>query len=235
MDYLKSKTKPLARPITPSKPSTSRTKLVKSPYRAPSGKIMPRHRPSNSHGGFLQSERSHTQLKESLSKPIFKSSLDNRANEVRSVAGHRKSSSIAERPSSIPLTDPEFTHKRKYSVERTKPEIISSFSHKTMTGYMPGNPAKVNQDNYITIQNLTDDISFFAVADGHGINGKEVSSFIKERYPVLLSKDPNLLGNPRKALSTCALKVNSDLSHQEFDVNFSGSTFVSLLIRNKKL
>jgi serine/threonine protein phosphatase PrpC len=236
MEYLKGKSKVLARPITPSKPGASRSKIVKSPYRVPSGgKIVPRHRVSNSYGGLMSSERSHGQLKESLSKPMLKSYTDTRSKEVKSVASHRKSSSIIERPSSIPLTDPEFTHKRKYSLERVKIEVVSSFSHKTMTGYMPGNPAKVNQDSYMTILNLTDECSFFGVADGHGINGKDVSSFIKERYPILLSKDSNLLANPRKTLLQCANKMNIDLCHQDFDVNFSGSTFVSVLIRGKKL
>ncbi|OMJ66988.1 hypothetical protein SteCoe_35980 [Stentor coeruleus] len=235
MDFLKNKAKSSARPATPSKPNTSRSKLVQSPYRVPSGKLIPKHRPTNSYGGVLQSDRSHGQLKESISKPVLKTTYDTRPKDVKSVLGHRKSSSIAERPSSLPLTDPEFTHKRKYSIDRIKIEVILSFSYKTMTGYMPGNPAKVNQDSFITIQNLTDECTFFGVADGHGINGKEVSSFIKERFPILLSKDPNLLGNPRKALSVCANKTNLDLAHQEFDVNFSGSTFVSILIRGKKL
>ena len=235
MDPLKSKSKVLIRPVTPNKPTTSRAKLVKSPYRVPSGKIVARHRPSNSYGGLLNSERSHTQLKESQSRPVLRPSPDPRSSEVKSVAGHRKSASTSDKSPSVPLTDPEFTHKRKFSAERVKIEVISSFSHKTMTGYMPGNPAKVNQDAYITIQNLTDECSLFAVADGHGINGREVSGFIKDRYPVLLSKEPNLLSNPRKAIAQMASKVNTDLPHQGFDVNFSGSTFVSVLMRGKKL
>lgn len=234
MEVLKGKSKVLARPVTPNKPSTSRTKLVKSPYRVPSGKIIPRHRPSNSYGGILNSERSHLHLKESLSKPVLKSNIDSRATEVKSAFGHRKSASTSEKTPG-PITDPEFTHKRKFSIEKTKSNIISTYSHKTMTGYMPGNAAKVNQDSYIVIQNLTDECSLFGVADGHGINGREVSSYIKEKYPILLSKDHNLLGNPRKAISLCAGKVNTDLPHQGFDVNFSGSTFVSTLIRGKKL
>jgi serine/threonine protein phosphatase PrpC len=104
-----------------------------------------------------------------------------------------------------------------------------------MTGYMPGNPAKVNQDSFITIQTLTEESSLFAVADGHGINGREVSSYIKERFPLLLKKDHNFLPNPRKALMLTASRVNSELQKQDFDVNFSGSTFVSVLIKGKKL
>lgn len=234
MDQQKVNNKVLGRPMTPGKPTTSRSKLQKSPYRVPSGKVIPRHRPSNSYGG-ISSDRSHAQLKESLSKPVLKSSIDSRARDVKSVIGHRKSSSIIERPSSIQQTDPELTHKRKFSVERVKIEVVSCFSCKTMTGYMPGNPAKVNQDSFITIPNLTEECSFFGVADGHGINGREVSSYIKEKYPILISKDPNLLANPRKTLSTNANRVNAELSHKEFDVNFSGSTFVSVLIRGKKL
>ena len=104
-----------------------------------------------------------------------------------------------------------------------------------MTGYMPGNPGKVNQDSYIIYQGLTEDSSLFAVADGHGLNGKEVSSFIKERFPVLLRKDHNFIQDPRKSITLTAGRVNLELQKQNFDVNFSGSTFVSVLIRGKKM
>ena len=235
MDPLKSKTRVQVRPVTPTIATTSRTKLIKSPYRVPSGKIASRHRPSSSYGGLLNSERMPPTLKESQSRPTLKSHPDPRSTDVKSVVGHRKSASTCDKSASVPLTDPESTHKRKFSAERTHVEVVSAFSHKTMTGYMPGNPAKVNQDSYITIQNLTDECSLFGVADGHGINGRDVSGFIKERYPILLSKDPSLLSNPRKAITQTAHKVNIDLPRQGFDVNFSGSTFVSVLIRGKKL
>jgi serine/threonine protein phosphatase PrpC len=75
----------------------------------------------------------------------------------------------------------------------------------------------------------------FAVADGHGLNGREVSSYVKERFPALLRKDQNFIAHPRKSLILTASRVNSELQKQDFDVNFSGSTFVSVLIRGKKL
>ena len=120
-------------------------------------------------------------------------------------------------------------------MSRVKLEVITSVGLKTMTGYMPGNPAKVNQDSYIISQSLTEDSSLFAVADGHGLNGREVSSFIKERFPAILRKDHNFIANPRKSIVLTASRVNLELQKQSFDVNFSGSTFVSVLIKGKKM
>lgn len=234
MEYSKSKPKSLIRPVTPTKLTSSRGKLVNSPYRVSTNKAATKHRSSGSYGG-MKSERSLGQLKESQSKQQLKSPYEVQRKDLKSAASHRKSSSIAERPSSIPLTGPEFTHQRKYSSGNLASHVVSSFAYKTMTGYMPGNPGKVNQDSFIAIQSLTDDSSLFAVADGHGLNGKEVSSYVKERFPVLLKRDSILLSNPRKSFSLNASRINKELQKQEFDVNFSGSTFVSVFIRNKKL
>lgn len=231
MDSSKSKPKVQVRPVTPNKTNTSRSKIVKSPYRVTASKVGAKHRPTNSYGG-MQSERSNGSLKESQSKPSLKSPY---SRETKQLVSHRKCSSIGERPATAHLTGPELTHHRKYSMDRIRLEVISSFGLKTMTGYMPGNPAKVNQDSYITIQSLTEDSSLFAVADGHGLNGREVSSYVKERFPALLRKDQNFIAHPRKSLILTASRVNSELQKQDFDVNFSGSTFVSVLIRGKKL
>lgn len=234
MEHQKTKPKALVRPVTPSKNSSSRGKLVKSPYRASANKVAGKHRSSNSYGG-MQSERSLGLLKESQSKSLLKSPYDAQRKDLKSAASHRKSSSVAERPSSIPLTGPEFTHQRKFSMGGSGINAVNCFSFKTMTGYMPGNPAKVNQDSFIAIQSLTNDSSLFAVADGHGINGKNVSNYIKDRFPILLKRDNLLLSNPRKSFTQNAARINNELQKQDFDVNFSGSTFVSVFMRNKKL
>lgn len=233
MESFKSFSKAILRPPTPGNPVPGRSKLANSPYRIPSEKIISKHRPLNSYAVW-QPEK--TKIKESASKPLLKSSQDSRMIYTKSVIGHRKSASISDKTKSAQLADPDFFHHRKYSVDCYKEiDVISSFSHKSYTGYSPDNPSKVNQDNFITLPALKTDFSFFAVADGHGVNGKEVSSYIKEKFPILLIRDPSLSTNPSKSLSSCAFKLNTDLAHQGFDVNFSGSTFVSILIHGKKL
>lgn len=53
---------------------------------------------------------------------------------------------------------------------------------------VPSNPNKVNQDAYITTPHFCGlrYCHFFAVCDGHGHNGREVSTQIKHRLPYLL-------------------------------------------------
>jgi len=158
-----------------------------------------------------------------------------------SAPKHRRATSLAERPETHGGNrniDPETTHKRKFSLERPKEVmVVSSFAHRSQKGFIPGNPQKQNQDNFITCVNfgMSAECYFFSVCDGHGLYGGEVSGYIKQRFPTILSQDPNLLGNPRRALISSVIKVNSELNHQEFDISFSGSTMVSVLIRGKKL
>ena len=56
---------------------------------------------------------------------------------------------------------------------------------------MPTNPHKVNQDAYITSPHMCGlrYCHFFSVCDGHGQNGREVSSQLKLRLPVLLENE----------------------------------------------
>lgn len=60
---------------------------------------------------------------------------------------------------------------------------VTKFSFATKTGYSPKNPAKVNQDSYLVLPHLGEyrRTHFFAVADGHGVYGKEVSEFVKSQ------------------------------------------------------
>ena len=58
---------------------------------------------------------------------------------------------------------------------------VTKFAFATKTGYSPKNPNKVNQDSFLVLPHLGEyrRTHFFAVADGHGINGKLVSDFVK--------------------------------------------------------
>ena len=69
------------------------------------------------------------------------------------------------------------------------PSIIRNFAHRTCKGFIPGNPSKVNQDSMIefTTLGLHTDISLFAVCDGHGAHGHDVSGFVKHKFPIILS------------------------------------------------
>lgn len=58
---------------------------------------------------------------------------------------------------------------------------VTKFAFATKTGYSPKNPNKVNQDSFLVLPHLGEyrRTHFFAVADGHGVNGKLVSEFVK--------------------------------------------------------
>ena len=69
--------------------------------------------------------------------------------------------------------------------------IITKFSFATKGGISAHNPYKVNQDAYITNPHIMGlrHCHFFSVCDGHGSNGREVSSFLKHRLPLLIEND----------------------------------------------
>ena len=58
---------------------------------------------------------------------------------------------------------------------------VTKFAFATKTGYSPKNPNKINQDSFLVLPHLGEyrRTHFFAVADGHGVNGKLVSEFVK--------------------------------------------------------
>lgn len=156
-------------------------------------------------------------------------------------AKHRRFTSLADRPLShntLRKPEPEKTNKRKFSLEtRQELAVVMKYAHYTQTGFIPGNTAKVNQDSYFEHVNFANypDLYLFGVADGHGFYGGEVSGFVKQRLPVLLSQDPFIYSNPRKALTTSILRCNSELSQINLDVNFSGTTLVVVLIKGSIL
>lgn len=67
---------------------------------------------------------------------------------------------------------------------------VTKFSFATKTGFSPKNPAKVNQDSYLVLPHLGEyrRTHFFAVADGHGVFGKEVSEFVKSNLAIFVEQ-----------------------------------------------
>ena len=69
--------------------------------------------------------------------------------------------------------------------------IITKFSFATKGGVSSHNPFKVNQDAYVTNPHIMGlkHCHLFAVCDGHGSNGREVSAFLKHRLPMNIEKN----------------------------------------------
>lgn len=175
------------------------------------------------------------------SLPISKNLTPKNMDRGAKSAKHKRFASAAERPLShnnLRRPEPEQMNRRKFSLEaRCEIPVVDSFGHYTQTGFIPGNPGKVNQDSYFEHCNFANypDLFLFGVCDGHGFYGGEVSGFIKQRLVALLAQDPVLYSNPKKALMSNILRCNQELSQLNVDVNFSGSTLVLVLIKGNLL
>jgi serine/threonine protein phosphatase PrpC len=120
------------------------------------------------------------------------------------------------------------------------PEVPLTISIKSgsfsQVGMSPDNPKKSNQDSSFSIENFLglDYCHLFGVCDGHGHSGGEVSSFIKDRLPLLLSKSQIFLENPRQAILNSIADLQREILRKSFDTTFSGSTLnLVLILRNK--
>lgn len=116
---------------------------------------------------------------------------------------------------------------------------------------------KTNQDAYIIYPNFVGNKNFylFAVCDGHGLNGHHASGFVKQNLPSnnpinCFFEDIRIIENLehhyknrkvdddvslRSAISQAFLQTNKELVDSPIDVNFSGSTTVSVLILNDRI
>ena len=103
-------------------------------------------------------------------------------------------------------------HKRKYSLTSSS-TTVTKYGYATKGGYLPGNPGKVNQDAFIITPGigLNPNAFFFAVADGHGYYGQDVSKFVKTRLPNHLAADPNFSVDNKSALALAIDRTTREL------------------------
>lgn len=123
------------------------------------------------------------------------------------------------------------------STQSSKISVIGEWSYSTRQGVIPGNPGKVNQDAYICVDKLMEEtaISLFAVCDGHGIYGHEVSAYLKANIPKLLSQDPAFMEHPGRSLAHAIVKLNQAVLLGAMDATMSGSTCITTLIIHDRL
>lgn len=129
-------------------------------------------------------------------------------------------------------------HRRHITSILTSPNKGSSslnpnlnYGFSSFKGYNPTKPLKENQDT-VFIQPYTDkDTSFFGVCDGHGLYGKEISSFIGQNLPIYLQKGPVSI----KLFTDSIASIETDLKSCKFDVSYSGSTLTMCCIYKNRL
>ena len=71
-----------------------------------------------------------------------------------------------------------------------KNNVVMNYAAVSVTGCEANNLPKMNQDVYILCNNIND-LKYqhmFAVADGHGPQGRQCSLHVKNKFPKILSK-----------------------------------------------
>ena len=147
-------------------------------------------------------------------------------------ASHRRRNSLME-----PAKSTTNRHSRKVSLENEPIPVVAKFAHLSRQGVIPGNPGKVNQDAFFECLNFgpRSNMCLFGVCDGHGQFGHFVSDFVKQRLPCIISQDKRLSFDVRHVLHDSILQCNEELKQLELDTNFSGTTLVLVLIKDKTL
>ena len=206
----------------------SRKKVTK-PTHKPSFSYANSNKISDNFDQFIQNEMRRVpflSLQKSTPKP---------KSQARKTPVHRRANSQLQ-GSYDSFYEQENKHHRNFS-EFKLPSLVVDFSSKTQKGFNPSNPNKVNQDSWFAQKNFSNRKGYylFSVCDGHGYYGEQVSGFIKHSFPETLLKDPNFPKNPRRALISSLTKVSSDLNYEDIDAKFSGSTLVSVFIKDFSL
>ena len=137
--------------------------------------------------------------------------------------------------------------------EKSSKSQIQKITFKTKTGTVNGRTKPNNQDDLFAINNFANckNQLFLGVMDGHGIHGHEVSAFVKRNLPIFIENslpyDSNshlvanysdtsevVLNKIQKAIHAGFLNTHKNLvTKRQIDINYSGTTAVSVLIRNK--
>jgi len=105
---------------------------------------------------------------------------------------------------------------------------------RSVGGVAPGF-VKENQDDSFLVKSKRNDEWFAGVMDGHGINGKKVSGFIKEK---LVSDDVGhrvTKGDPSEAINYAYNLAQTELKRSGIDVRESGSTTVTCMRKGDEL
>jgi len=170
----------------------------------------------------------------------------------------RKSAQTKSRP--ISRDKPASTHLVKSMPDIVMPislpRTVQKYAFLTKTGMINGKQKKNNQDALSIISNFADTKNqwFFAVCDGHGLYGHEISNYIQKMLPMFIShyitanrilhtvrnkinityEDTHKI---KKAIQDGFYRVNSELFHPDrgFNITYSGSTTVSIVIRGNWL
>jgi len=114
---------------------------------------------------------------------------------------------------------------------------FTSFASVSQVGYVPFNPAKVNQDRHLQVVEFNKDPTqaLFGVFDGHGLHGDEVSQFLTEEMAnCLLHENAQFSESPQKNFLAGFKRLTEKLKFEKsVNTSFSGSTCITCVIRGR--
>ena len=129
-------------------------------------------------------------------------------------------------------------------IPTTPSRAFSHYSCLSKVGYIPYNPGKVNQDRALEVLrfNGSDSQALFAVFDGHGALGHEVSTFLTQEIPRQIQRHTATVhpGQGGVELHSGLVKACVDANVQlvqtsRIDCTFSGSTGIICWLTGRKL
>ena len=111
--------------------------------------------------------------------------------------------------------------------------------HLSQVGSVLGRPKANNQDAHFYVSSFAPgaEMSVIGVCDGHGESGHHVSSLVSKRLPLAIRETfIHFIGRTMELWPTVLIesfkKVSNDLSRQSFDITYSGSTCVTVVLAN---
>ena len=189
----------------------------------------------------IRSAKSPTAASHPPAAPSSSSSSSSALSALPSIAATRPKSLSYPSASAAPSTvsshsPPQSTSHLASSAGR----VFSHYASLSKVGYIPYNPAKVNQDRALELVRFqqSDSQALFAVFDGHGQLGHEVSSFLTAELPRQMAKQLGGLSpggvDVSAALCRAFVDTNGVLAQRSgIDCTFSGSTGIVVYLAER--
>lgn len=111
------------------------------------------------------------------------------------------------------------------------------YSFLSQRGFYPDALDKANQDSFCihTPFGTNPNDHFFGVFDGHGEYGAQCSQFVKQKLCENLLRNSRFHMDAVEACHASFLKTNSELHDDDIDDSMSGTTAITVLVRDRTL
>lgn len=107
-----------------------------------------------------------------------------------------------------------------------------SWSYRTKQGVLVTNPKKVNQDSLlIKTKMLNSNVHLFAVADGHGLFGHQISQLVAKNLSKYMESFMKNL-TVEESFQLSFLKLQQLINESQINATCSGTTLVSILLKS---